>query len=205
MILQGSPEWLQSRVGMITASRIADVIAKTKTGESTSRANYRAQLVAERMTGQAQESFCNDAMRHGIEQEPYARIAYELDKGLMVDEVAMVKHPRIERAGASPDGLVGALGLVEIKCPNTATHIGYLLDDKPPAKYVPQMAWQLLCTGRVWCDFVSFSPLMPLPHQLFVVRYIPEPEYLTMLEIEVIKFDNEVEGLIQRIEDRKHG
>ncbi|MHB1099110.1 MAG: lambda exonuclease family protein [Burkholderiales bacterium] len=203
MILQGSPEWLQSRVGMITASRIADVIAKTKTGESTSRANYRAQLVAERMTGQAQESFCNDAMRHGIEQEPYARIAYELDKGVMVDEVAMVKHPTIERAGASPDGCVGNDGLVEIKAPNTSTHIRYLLDDKPPAKYVPQMAWQLLCTGRVWCDFVSFDPRMPQPEQYFCVRYVPDRDYLAMLETEVERFDEEIELMIKKLMERR--
>lgn len=203
MIIQGSPEWLQSRVGIITASRIADVIAKTKTGESISRANYRAQLVAERMTGLAQESFCNDAMRWGNEQEPYARIAYELAKGVMVEEVAMIKHPTIERAGASPDGCVDTNGLVEIKCPNTATHIGYLIDNKPPAKYIPQMAWQLICTGREWCDFVSFDPRMSEPEQFFCVRYTPEMEYLTMLELEVKKFDDEIESIINKLINRR--
>ena len=202
-IIQGSDDWVQSRCGIITASRIADILSKTKSGESASRANYRAQLVAERMTGIVQKTFCNAAMDHGTEQEPYARIAYELDKGLMVDEVGMVKHPRIERAGASPDGLVSDCGLVEIKAPNTATHIGYLLDDKPPAKYVPQMAWQILCTGRKWCDFVSFDPRMPPPEQYFCIRYEPDKEYLEMLEAEVMRFDSEIEFLIKKLMERR--
>ena len=204
-MIQGSEEWLQARCGIITASRIADIIAKTKTGESTSRANYRAQLVAERMTGKVQESFCNTAMQWGNEQEPYARIAYEIDKGVMVDEVGLVMHPRIERAGASPDGFSGKFGLVEIKCPNTATHIGYLLDGKPPARYVPQMAWQIICTGRSWCDFVSYDPRMPEPEQYFCVRYIPDDKYLAMLETEVKKFDAEVEAVINQLMERRNG
>ena len=202
-MIQGSEEWLQARCGIITASRIADIIAKTKMGESTSRANYRAQLVAERMTGKVQESFCNTAMQWGNEQEPYARIAYEIDKRVMVDEAGLVMHQIIERTGASPDGLIGDNGLVEIKCPNTATHIGYLLEGKPPAKYLPQMAWQLTCTRRIWVDFVSFDPRMPEPEQYFCVRYIPDDKYLAMLETEVKKFDAEVEEMISQLIKRR--
>lgn len=200
---QGTVEWLKDRLGHITASRIADVIAKTKTGESASRANYRAQLVAERMTRQLQESFCSPAMEWGIAQEQYARIAYEIDKGVMVDEIGFIHHPSIPRAGASVDGCVGNNGLVEIKAPNTATHISYLIDNKPPAKYVPQMAWQIICTGRKWCDFVSFDSRMPPTEQYFCVRYTPEKEYLNMLESEVIKFDLEIEAIIKQLIDRR--
>lgn len=202
---QGSEDWLASRIGMVTASRIADVIAKTTKGDSASRANYRAQLVAERMTGQAQESYSNGAMEWGIAQEPYARVAYELDKNVMVEEVGFVPHPRIARSGASPDGCVGELGLVEIKCPNTATHIGYLLAGQPPVKYIPQMAWQIICTGRAWCDFVSYDPRMPEPEQYFSVRYTPTEDYLKTLEVEVERFDAEIEAMICQLKARRSG
>lgn len=201
-MIQGSKEWLQSRCGNITASRIADMLAKTKTGEAASRANYRAQLVAERMTGAVQESYSNDAMAWGTEQEPFARIAYELDKGVMVDEVGFVMHPTIARSGASPDGCIGEDGLLEIKCPNTATHIGYLLDGKPPTKYIKQMGWQLACTARKWCDFVSYDPRMPEALQYFCVRYIPDAKDIGILEYEVKAFDKEIEDLIIQLNMR---
>ncbi|HYD33095.1 MAG TPA: YqaJ viral recombinase family protein, partial [Methylophilaceae bacterium] len=165
---QGTLEWLKARAGMVTASRIADVVAKTKTGESASRANYRAQIVAERLSGQPQESYTNDAMRWGIDTEPLARSAYEAHTGDFVEQIGLVLHPEIEWAGASPDGLAGG-GLLEIKCPNTATHIDYLLNKVPPTKYRPQMAWQCACTEREWVDFVSYDPRLPEKHQLFVV------------------------------------
>lgn len=203
MSIQGSVEWMQERCGMITASRIADVLATTKTGEAASRANYRAQLVAERMTKTVQESYTNAAMQWGIDTEPQARIAYELHSGLLVEEVGSVPHPFIKRASASPDGLIDADGLVEIKCPNTATHICYLIDGKPPKKYIPQMAWQCACTGRKWVDFVSFDPRMDKADQLFVVRYTPKSEYLKELEEKVIAFDIEVEALIKQIIERR--
>lgn len=204
-MIQGNEEWLQARCGVITASRIADIIAKTKTGESTSRANYRAQLVAERMTGMVQESYCNTAMEWGIAHEPFARVAYEIDQGVMVDECGLIMHPTIEHAGASPDGLVSETGLVEIKCPNTATHIGYILAGVPPAKYIPQMAWQLLCTDRMFCHFVSYDPRMPETEQYFCVLYLPDDEYLKMLETEVKKFDSEVEEMINKLKERRNG
>ena len=155
---QRSEEWFAARIGKVTASRVADVIAKTKTGYSTSRDNYMAQLICERMTGQKGESFTNAAMQWGTDQEPFARAAYELKMGVMVDETGLVDHPTIPMAGASPDGLVGEDGLVEIKCPNTATHIDTLLTQTVPAKYITQMQFQMACTGRQWCDFVSFDP-----------------------------------------------
>ena len=200
---QGSKEWLQARCGVITASRIADLMATNKSGFSTSRANYAAQLVAERMTGNIAESFSNAAMEWGTATEPAARIAYEWFRDVSVVEVGLVPHPTIERSGASPDGLVGDLGLVEIKCPNTATHIGYLLDGKVPPKYQPQMAWQLSCTGRQWCDFVSFDPRMGHEDQFFCVRYEPPKIYIGELELAVRQFDREIEETIQKVIARR--
>ena len=196
---QGTVEWLKARAGLVTASRIADVVAKTKTGESASRANYRAQIVAERLSGQPQESYTNDAMRWGIDTEPLARSAYEAHTGDFVEQIGLVLHPEIEWAGASPDGLAGA-GLLEIKCPNTATHIDYLLNKVPPTKYRPQMAWQCACTDREWVDFVSFDPRLPEKHQLFVVRYVPEKDYIKELEGEVKRFLDEVNELLIKLE-----
>jgi putative phage-type endonuclease len=204
-IIQGTPEWFAQRLGKVTASRVADVIAKTKTGYSTSRANYLAQLVAERLTGQAAESFSNAAMQHGTETEPLARMAYETETGLMVTEVAMIDHPTIVMTGASPDGLVGESGLVEIKCPNTATHIDTLLSDKAPTKYIPQMQWQMVCTGRAWCDFVSFDPRLPEDMQLFVKRVERDDAYIAELEAEVKTFLIEVESTVNKLIELKRG
>lgn len=196
---QRTPEWFAERAGKVTASRIKDVIAKTKTGPSASRKNYMAQLVAERMTGSPAESFSNAAMQRGTDLEPFARARYEISSDVLVDEIGFVPHPLIAMSGASPDGLIGAVGLVEIKCPNTATHIDYLLSGEAPAEYLPQMAWQCACTGREWCDFVSFDDRMPEKLQLFVIRYTPELEYIKELEKEVQAFIDEVEATVQSL------
>ena len=207
MIEQGSPEWFAQRLGKVTASRVADVIAKTKTGYSTSRDNYMAQLVCERMTQTVAESFTNAAMQWGTETEPLARAAYEAHADVLVDEVPMIAHPTIEAAGASPDGLVGNDGLVEIKCPNTATHIDTLLSQTVPGKYNTQMQWQMACTGRQWCDFVSFDPRMGDGLQLFVKRVPRDNAYIQMLEEEVRKFLVELDNKITKLNDlkEKHG
>ena len=207
MIEQGSPEWFAQRLGKVTASRVADVIAKTKTGYSTSRDNYMAQLVCERMTQTVAESFTNAAMQWGTETEPLARAAYEAYADVLVDEVPMIAHPTIEAAGASPDGLVKDDGLVEIKCPNTATHIDTLLSQTVPGKYNTQMQWQMACTGRQWCDFVSFDPRMGDGLQLFVKRVLRDNAYIQMLEEEVRKFLVELDNKITKLNDlkEKHG
>ena len=199
MIEQGSPEWFAQRLGKVTASRVADVIAKTKTGYSTSRENYMAQLVCERMTNTVAESYSNAAMVWGSETEPLARAAYESHADVLVDEVAMITHPTIEQAGASPDGLVGDEGLVEIKCPNTATHIDTLLSQSVPGKYNTQMQWQMACTGRKWCDFVSFDPRLPKELQLFVKRVDRDDAYIDMLEKEVVSFLKELDAKIEKL------
>lgn len=198
MNVQGSPEWFADRCGKVTASRIADIIAKTKSGESASRANYRAQLVAERLTGKPADSFSNAAMQWGTDNEPFARMAYEALTGIFVKETGFVPHPQIEQAGASPDGLADD-GLTEIKCPNTSTHIDYFLSGLPPEKYKPQMAWQMACTGRKWCDFVSFDPRMPENMQIMIARYVPDDGYISMLEDEVKKFLFEVDEIIEKL------
>jgi putative phage-type endonuclease len=205
MIEQGTPEWFAQRLGKVTASRVADIIAKTKTGVAASRGNYLAQLVAERLTGQAADSFKSGAMQHGTETEPMARMAYETETGQMVTEVAMIQHPKIEMAGASPDGLVGEDGLVEIKCPNTSTHIATLMADKAPSGYMAQMQWQMACTGRAWVDFVSFDPRMPEDMQLFIKRVLRDEKLIAEYEAEVIKFLAEVQETVDKLIQLRRG
>jgi putative phage-type endonuclease len=193
---QRSDEWFAARLGKVTASRVSDVVARTKSGYSTSRANYMAELVCERLTGKQGDSFSNAAMVWGTNTEPMARAAYEALEGILVEELGFVSHPTIEMAGASPDGLVGDDGLVEIKCPNTATHIETLLGAEIPSKYVNQMQWQMACTGRKWCDFVSYDPRMPEDMQLFVKRLERSDDTITELEREIEKFLSELEDKI---------
>jgi putative phage-type endonuclease len=204
-IIQGSPEWLQQRLGKATASRIADIVAKTKKRPPASRANYLAQLVAERLTNQPTEGFKSPAMQHGTETEPLARMAYEMATGELVTEVPMIDHPTIPMSGASPDGLVGKDGLVEIKCPNTATHIETLIADKVPTKYIPQIQWQIACTGRAWCDFVSYDPRMPEDMQLFVKRVERDDALIAELEGEVTQFLEEVTATVLKLIEIKRG
>jgi putative phage-type endonuclease len=189
---QGSPEWFAARAGKVTASRIADVVAKTKSGYSSSRANYCAQLVVERLTGTVSESFTNAAMQWGTDTEPHARDAYSAKTGELIATAGFYVHPRIEQSGASPDGEVGDEGLIEIKCPNTATHIETLLDKAPANKYLLQMQWQMACTNRAWCDFVSFDPRMPEKLRLFVVRVPRDEKLIQEVEKEVTAFLAEV-------------
>jgi len=204
MIVQGTVEWHLQRLGKVTASRIADVLSKGKSGESASRKNYRTELVVQRLTGVPGESFTNAAMEWGTATEPLARIAYEAKMGIFVDEVAFIDHPSISNFGCSPDGCIAdGNGLLEIKCPNSSTHIEYLTDDKPPNKYVPQMQCQMAVTGRQWCDFVSFDPRLPEDLQLFVVRLERDEEYIKAMEAEVEKLLSEVEEMFTKLNERK--
>ena len=187
---QGTDEWFAARLGKVTASRAADVM--TKKG-SAARANLSAQLVLERLTNTKGESFSSAAMQWGVDQEPFARAAYEAHSGVWVDTVGFVQHPTIERAGASPDGLVGLDGLVEIKCPNTAAMIDTLLTGKVPSNYFTQMQMQMACTGRAWCDYAVFDSRMPVKAQLFVKRVQRDQKYIDDLEKEIIAFLAEVE------------
>ena len=199
MMEQGTDAWFEARIGKVTASRVADVIAKTKTGYSTSRDNYMAQLVCERLTKQKAEGFTNAAMQHGTETEPLARLSYEVAQNVLVDEVGFVPHPSIEMAGASPDGLVGDDGLLEIKCPNTATHIETLLSQTVPGKYNTQMQFQMACTGRKWCDFVSFDNRLPQELQLFVKRVPRDDAFIKQIEAEIVQFLAELDDKITKL------
>lgn len=196
---QRSEDWFNIRLGKVTASCIAKVTAKTKSGWGAERANYKAQLVAERLTGQRQDSFTSPAMQWGNDTEEAARVAYAFLEGQTVLEEAFVIHPTIADAGASPDGLVGDQGLVEIKCPNTSTHIETLKGASIPAKYVGQMQWQMACTGRRWCDFVSFDPRMPEEMQLFVNRLDRDDDLIAELEQAVRDFLAEVEADVAQL------
>ena len=202
-IEQRSSAWFEARLGRVTASRVADVIAKTKSGYSASRDNYMAQLICERLTGQQGESFTNAAMTWGTETEPLARSAFEAYADVMVEEVGFVPHPSIEMSGASPDGLVGLFGMLEIKCPNTATHIDTLLTQTVPSKYITQMQWQMACCERQWCEFVSFDPRLPQDLQLFVKRVEFNQTYVAMLEEEVINFLEELEIKVAKLTNLK--
>lgn len=199
MIEQGSPEWFAQRLGKATASRIADIITKTKSGYSTSRANYAAELVCERLTGAAAERFKNAAMEWGTEKEPQARAAYEFMHDVDVALAEFVPHPHIPMSGASPDGYVGDLGLIEIKCPISATHIDTLLRGQVPDKYEVQMLWQMACTGRAWCDYVSFDPRLPPHLQLFVKRIHRDDKRVGEMEREVESFLAEVADTIDKL------
>ena len=195
---QQTEQWFTDRLGKATASRLADVLAKTKTGYSASRANYMTQLVLERITKTRAESYSNAAMEWGVEQEPFARAAYEAHTGQMVEEVGFIQHPDIEDAGASPDGLVGDDGMVEIKCPSSSTALECWLihaqgGNPVDAKYYAQMQWQMRCANRSWCDYVVFDPRMPAKAQLFVFRVQRNAEFLKIAEDEVITFLTEVD------------
>lgn len=199
MIEQGTPEWFEARYGNASASRISDIMAKTKSGYSASRENYLTELVLERF-GVFEEKYSNASIEWGNEQEPFARATYETKNNVMVDEVGYILHPVIAKSGASPDGKIGNNGLLEIKCPNTKTHFEYLLADKPPSKYIPQMAWQQACTGALWTDFVSYDPRAPKGLEYFQVRYMRDDEYIKELETEVAKFLVEVQAKFDQLQ-----
>jgi putative phage-type endonuclease len=204
---QRSDEWHKIRMGKVTASRISDVIAKTKTGVSTSRQNYLIQLVSERLTGKKGDSFVNQAMLDGIEREGAARALYERTRGVSVTEVGFFDHPVIKNSGASPDGAVNAeedgkyVGLIEIKCPIETTHTNTLMSKWIPNKYVPQMQWQMACTGAKWVDFISYNPNFPVELQLFVSRLHRDDDFIKELEEEVIKFLDEVDKTIIKLKE----
>lgn len=201
-IVQGSVEWHAIRLGKVTASRIADVCARTKTGWGASRKNYMAELVTERLTGVRAEGFMNAAMQWGVDTEPFARIAYEFYRDATVMQVGFVPHPNIGDTGASPDGFVGEDGLVEIKCPNTATHIETLDGGSVPEKYFLQMQWQMACTGRAWCDFASFDPRMPESMRLFVERVKREDVVIGAIEKDVTNFLAELRDTVRRLRSK---
>lgn len=202
---QRTEEWYAARLGKVTASRVADIVAKTKTGYSTSRANYMAELICERLTGVRGDFYMNAAMQWGVEKEPEARAVYEAQTGALVTEVGFTPHNLIESAGASPDGLVGNDGLAEFKCPITATHLDTILTETIPGRYATQMQWQMACTGRQWCDFVSYDPRLPKELRLFVKRVPRDEAVVSMLEREVQSFLSELNDKLAKLKEKFNG
>lgn len=197
---QRTPEWFEERLGKVTASCIHKVMAKLKDGRpGADRNNYHAQLVTERLTGFPTETFSNAAMQWGTETEPQARAMYRFEKDADAVETGFHPHHTIKMSGASPDGLVGKVGLVEIKCPNTATHIATLRGDSIDRKYLLQMQWQLACTDREWCDFASFDPRLPEPMQLHVTRVKRDDKLIAEIEAEVTAFLAEVDATVAEL------
>jgi len=194
--------WTAARVGCLSASKMGDMLAKTKSGWGASRANYAAQLVAERLTGAPSENYVNGAMQWGLDKEPEARAAYEFRIDKRTTPAAWVRHPSLDWAGASPDGFVGDDGLVEFKCPNTATHIETLLGTGIPEKYRWQMQWQMACTGRQWCDFVSFDPRLPEKMRFYQRRFERDQDVIDWLEREAAIFLREIEDTVLALQKR---
>lgn len=199
MFDQGSPEWLAERAGKVTASALSNVMmAKTAAGYQ----NYMAQLICERLTGQPVETFNSAAMQHGTDTEPQARAFYEMETGLDVSEVGFIPHPTLANSGASPDGLVGDLGLVEIKCPQPAKHIKNLMGGTIDKAYALQVQWQMECTGREWCDFVSFNPSFPPHLQLHITRVDADAEAQVEIKAAVTSFLAEMDAKLRALEAR---
>ena len=197
---QNTPEWLQQRCGMVTASRVADVckrLTRASNGKKAGdyaqcRHDYLMDIVIERLTGRAADNYVSPSMEWGIEQEPYARAEYELQRDVEVQLVGFAMHPKIEWFGASPDGLVGKDGCVEFKCPNTSTHLAYLLEGQVPLEYMPQMMAEMACAERQWCDFVSFDPRLPRNLRFFHRRFYRNDEHIAIMESEVRAFLEDV-------------
>lgn len=203
MLLQRTAEWHSARRGKVTASRIEDIVRLLRNGNySAARKNYAAELVTQRLTGKDPEVLTNEYIEWGIAQEPFAREAYTQRTGNVVVEVGFIDHPRLPYAGASPDGLVGDDGLIEIKCPSLATHIETLLTEEVKDQYRYQMLWQMVCTGRKWCDFVSFDPRAAPDMQLFIKRFERDEVEIENLEMEVSKFLNEVADTVSKLQEK---
>jgi len=197
--MQGSDEWKAQRCGKATASRMSDLRARTKTGWGASRANYMAELIAETLTGVPADQYVNAAMKWGTEHEPDARDAYCFVTDWEAVQVGFIDHPTIPMCGASPDSLIGEEGLVEIKCPNTATHIETLLRQTVPDEYYQQMQWQMACTGRQWCDWVSFDPRMPEQLRLFIKRVMRDDPLIQIMSNDIITFQAEMADKVGKL------
>jgi putative phage-type endonuclease len=204
-IIQGTPEWHALRCGRATASRMADLTARTKSGWGASRANYAAELIAERLTGKPADRYTNAAMQWGTDMEPEARAAYAFYADCEVVQVGFIEHPTIAMSGASPDGLIGNDGLVEFKCPNTATHLETLLGAEIDGKYIKQMQWQLACTNRIYCDWVSYDPRLPESMRFFVHRVLRDNTVIAALEKDVREFLAEVDAKVAALINRHQG
>jgi len=197
---QNSAEWISVRTGRITASRMCDLMATLKRGgEAASRRDYRAELIAERLTGKTEDRYLSKEMQFGIEQEPFARTAYEIRTENMVDQAGFIFHPRLDFSGASPDGLIGQDGGLELKCPKTTTHLAYMTAGTVPEEHQYQMLWNMACADREWWDFASFDPRLPEKLRLFIVRMPRDEARIDEIEREVLKLNSEVQNICTQL------
>ena len=199
---QGTDEWFAARLGKVTASRCHEVIARTKSGYTAARKKYMDDLIEQRLTGKFPETYSSNEMSWGVTTEPFARERYESEMSVKVKEVGLVNHEWVEESCASPDGLVGSDGLIEIKCPKTTTMINYVTSETIPDNYQTQMLWQLACTQRKWCDFVVFDPRLPFDMQIWIKRFEPDVDEIGLLESEVRQFLFEVAEKLETFEKR---
>lgn len=203
---QGSEAWAMERCGMVTASRCGDVTAmKQNKEEKVERRDYRIELISEILTAVPYPRYISREMQWGIDQEPFARAAYELSRDVLVETCGFVLHPILDRFGASPDGLVGDDGLIQIKCPNTTTHLSWMLSGTIPVEHMPQMLAEMSCTQRAWCDFVSYDPRLPEYLQLYVRRFTRDAKLIAVLEREVEHFNSEIDEQIAALPQKPQG
>ena len=200
-LLQRHEDWVADRVGKITASRVKDISAKPRKGKALN--SIMLNLLKERLTGEVTDFYINEAMQWGIDQEPNAIASYENITGEFVVGCGLINHPTISMSGASPDGLIGKDGLLEAKCPNTETHLNTILTQQVPDEYLPQITWQMACTGRKWCDFVSYDPRLPEHLQLVVIRVFAEDLDIAGIEQSVIKFNQKIDQIITELDLQK--
>ena len=201
---QGSVEWFQARIGKITASRFGDIMAyskaKGKEGiELKTRSDYRMELVSERLTHQMAQHFVTDAMKWGKEMEDYACSAYECAQDVMVQAVGYCIHPMMDFSGASPDGWVGENKIIEIKCPTTATYLGWRKSREVPQQYIDQILWNMVCGERYEADFIGYDPRLPERLQLLVIPVQYDEKRVAELEAEVRKMEAEIKAEIAAI------
>ena len=202
-LLQRHDEWLSDRFGKITASRVKDISAKPRKGKALN--SIMLNLLKERLTGEVTDFYINEAMQWGIDQEPNAIASYENITGEFVVGCGLINHPTISMSGASPDGLIGKDGLLEAKCPNTETHLNTILTQQVPDEYLPQITWQMACTGRKWCDFVSYDPRLPEQLQTVIIRVTIDDVDIDSLENEVAACNAKLNEIIENLTNKTIG
>ena len=200
-ILQRSEDWHADRCGKVTASRVKDISAKPKTGKAYNALTLT--ILTERLTGVQEETPTTGPMQWGTDQEVHAITAYENETGNFVVGTGLVNHPAIKMSGASPDGLVDQDGQLEVKCPNSQTHLNTVLTKEVPSEYIPQITWQLACTRRKWCDFVSYDPRLPEYLQLVIIRVFAKDLDIAGIEQSVIKFNQKIDQIVAELNPKE--
>ena len=200
-ILQRSEDWHADRCGKVTASRVKDISAKPKTGKAYNALTLT--ILTERLTGVQEETPTTGPMQWGIDQEVHAITAYENETGNFVVGTGLVNHPAIKMSGASPDGLIDQDGQLEVKCPNSQTHLNTVLTKEVPGEYIPQITWQLACTRRKWCDFVSYDPRLPEYLQLVIIRVFAKDLDIAGIEQSVIKFNQKIDQIVAELNPKE--